>query len=111
MNAPDPAILARLTAINAACQGLSGRDKAGVLAMAYLIAATEARSEALIEPGGYQAEQEIQLADLETITALIREDSPDLELERLQLENDVAGTLRYLEQRRAELERSQPPDE
>ncbi len=108
-------ILARIIVIDTLCQDLSSRDKMDLLATAYLLAASQVRAEAFMEPGGFQAEQANQLAALETMAAQIRADTPDVELERLQLENDIPGILRLLKHRRDTLrdalDHLRPPDE
>ena len=53
-----------------------------------------ARSEALAFPGEFPAEQGRQLDHLEKIATLVRNDTPDIELERLFQEKDYEGVRR-----------------
>ena len=64
--------------------------------LAWVMVGMQARQEALAIPGGFQAERERQLEHLGKLAWLVREDTPDLELERLMLEGDVEGLARHL---------------
>jgi len=77
-------------------QGSPSSERADILLTAYLITAANARNEAIIEPGGYLAEQARQLERLERAAALIKTDVPDVEAERLFHEGDIEGMLRHL---------------
>jgi hypothetical protein len=79
-----------------ACAGMSMDDRLLVLQLAWMILAQQARNDALAFPGGFPAEQTRQLAQLEKISHLVGEDTPDLELERLTREGDFDGALEHL---------------
>ena len=67
-----------------------------VLSLAWLERAQRLRSDALAIPDGFPDEQARQLRELEKITALVRGDAPDLELERLFHEGDLEGVWKHL---------------
>jgi len=67
-----------------------------VLSLAWLERAQRLRSDALAIPNGFPDEQARQLRELEKITALVRGDTPDLELERLFHEGDLEGVWQHL---------------
>jgi len=67
-----------------------------VLSLAWLERAQRLRSEALAIPNGFPDEQARQLRELEKITALVKGDAPDLELERLFHEGDLEGVWKHL---------------
>jgi hypothetical protein len=67
-----------------------------VLSLAWLERAQRLRSDALAVPNGFPDEQARQLRELEKITALVRGDAPDLELERLFHEGDLEGVWQHL---------------
>jgi hypothetical protein len=66
------------------------------LEMAWITLAEEARSAALLFPGGFPAERQRQLEHLEKMAALVRGGEPDQELERLYEAGDVDGVLERL---------------
>ena len=67
-----------------------------VLSLAWLERAQRLRSDALAIPDGFPDEQARQLRELEKITALVRGDAPDLELERLFHEGNLEGVWQHL---------------
>lgn len=67
-----------------------------VLSLAWLERAQRLRSDALAIPNGFPDEQARQLRELEKITALVKGDAPDLELERLFHEGDLQGVWQHL---------------
>src|SRR5688500_2921657 len=67
-----------------------------VLSLAWLERAQRLRSEALAIPHGFPDEQARLLRELEKITALVKGDAPDLELERLFHEGDLEGVWKHL---------------
>ena len=80
-----------------ACAELSTREKLDVLQLTWLTWASNARMEALIEPGGFQTERARQVEVLREMADLISFDEPDLEMERLYHENDIAGMVRHVQ--------------
>ena len=66
------------------------------LEMAWITLAEEARSAALLFPGGFPAERHRQLERLEKMLVLVRGGEADLELERLCQERNVEGVLEHL---------------
>ena len=81
----------------AACGDLSAQDRLDVLLFAWLVLASQARTEALIAPGGFPAVRDRQAARLRTMADLVASDEPDLEMERLFQEGDIAGMLRHVQ--------------
>ncbi|HEY0873602.1 MAG TPA: hypothetical protein VGD94_09025 [Vicinamibacterales bacterium] len=95
----DRTTFERVMDITAQLESLGDVDRLEVLEIAWLVMAANARNAALALPGGFPAEQARQLTHLEKIALLVREDSPDLEGERLFLEGDIAGMLRHMRAR------------
>jgi hypothetical protein len=81
---------------------LSTQDKLEVIELLWLAFAANARTEQLAIPGGFQEEQARQVERLDKFAALIRADAPDLECERLWLEDDLEGMVEHLKRRVAE---------
>lgn len=77
------------------CAALSMGDQLMVLQIAWIVLAKQARDQALAFPGGFPGEQARQLEQLVKIAAFIREDTPDLELERLNQDGDFDGALKH----------------
>ena len=86
-----------LLRVYAACAGLSIRDRLSVLQIAWLAIADNARTEAQMSLGGFLEEQVRQLTQLRKMFALVDNDEPDLEIERLYLEGDREGIRRRME--------------
>lgn len=82
-----------------ACAALPMDDRLLVVQLAWTILAQQARNEALAFPGGFQAERDRQAAQLEQVALVVREDTPDIELERLLQEGDTEGVLRHIRKR------------
>jgi hypothetical protein len=82
--------------ISTLLESLNDTDRLEVLEIAWLMTAANARNAALALPGGFPAEQARQLTHLEKMALLVREDTPDLEAERLFLEGDIPGMLRHM---------------
>jgi len=89
----------RLLQINALLEDLPAKTRVDFLSGIWLFAASAARSEALVEPGGFPAERTRQLERLENMTLLTAADEPDLEMERLGHEGDYEGLLRLYQER------------
>jgi hypothetical protein len=87
-----------------ACADLAPADRVMALSTVWILAASEARSAALIEPGGFPAERDRQLKILSKFAEMIAGDEPDLELERLGHEGDVDGISRHMRARLRELD-------
>lgn len=98
-------VLDRLLRIDEALAGLSTQDQLDVLATAWMVTAKIARTEATSQDD-FGEEQDRQAVLLERIVLLIKEETPDSELERLCLEGNVTGLLDYVRQRR--IEKRQP---
>ena len=78
----DGELLEATNRVLGACATMSMDDRLLVLQLAWVLLAQQARNEALAFPGGFPTEQAHQLEQLEKIALLVREDTPDLELER-----------------------------
>jgi hypothetical protein len=89
------------------CANLPMDDRLLVLQLAWIILAQQARNQALAFPGGFQGEQSRQVGQLEKTALLVREDTPDIELERLTQEGDYAGCLEHLRKLRDDLEKGE----
>jgi hypothetical protein len=89
--------LESLVRVNAALAGLSARERLDVVNLAWLTIASNARTEALITPGGFQEERERQVQVLRAMAVLVSADEPDLEKERHFHEGDIEGLLRHLQ--------------
>lgn len=74
---------------------ISTKDRLILLETAWLVFASTARSEALLFPGGFPAEQANQLKHLENMAVLVREDTADLQAERFFQEGNVEGMLEH----------------
>lgn len=85
-------MLDRMNGTLSAVDGLSPEDQLFVLELAWLTRAAVVRAEA-IALGGFAAEQARQLDVLDKMAQLVREDTPDLEAERLYQEGDMVGWL------------------
>jgi hypothetical protein len=80
-----------------ACSVLSTTDdRLFALQLAWIILAQQARNDALAFPEGFPTERARQLAQLEKIALLVREDKPDLEFVRLQEEGNLEGVSLHL---------------
>jgi hypothetical protein len=66
-----------------ACAGLSTREKLDLLQLTWLSVASNARTEALVLPGGFPEERARQMALLHEMADQIGADKPDLKAERL----------------------------
>jgi hypothetical protein len=69
---------------------LNTGEQMEVLELAWMRTAESARQAALAFPDGFQNELERQVTRLEILAEEVREDTPDLEGQRLLLENDPA---------------------
>ena len=78
---------------------ISTRDRLVLLETAWLAFASTARSDALVFPGGFPAEQASQLKHLERMALLVREDTADLQAERFFQEGNVEGMLEHFRSR------------
>jgi hypothetical protein len=65
----------------------------------WMVAAATERREALALPGGFTAAQSRQIEQLEKLVAMVRDDKPDLEGERLYQEGDMTGYAKHLRAR------------
>jgi len=83
-----------LLRVYTACAGLSMQARLEILELAWLTVASNARTEALIQPGGFPEERTRQVEHLRRMIDLVTVDEPDLELERLYQEGDIDGMLR-----------------
>jgi hypothetical protein len=86
-----------LVRVNAVLAGLPTQERLDVLELAWLTMASQARTEALITPGGFPAERDRQVQVLRNMAVLVGDDEPDLEMERLFQEGDHEGMLRRLQ--------------
>ena len=96
----EKALFDLLVEINVLCatRGLSDSDRLELFELAWMATASNIRTAALALPGGFPTEQASQVDHLEQMAALVRFDSPDLEMERLFQEGDIEGVLRHLQQ-------------
>ena len=94
----DGTLLVALDAIADVCTEAfsSIDDRLLACELAWLVFAGIARSEALAFPGGFPGEQARQVERLEKMVGLVRDDAPDLELERLFQEGNVEEIARRL---------------
>ncbi len=83
---------------------ISTRDRLVLLETAWLAFASTARSDALVFPGGFPAEQASQLKHLERMALLVREDTADLEAERFFQEGDVECMLEHFRSKMRQLQ-------
>ena len=83
-----------LTRAYLACSHLSTAEKLNVFAGVWLAVASQARTEALGEPGGFPAERARQVAMLQRFAEAIAADEPDLETERLYHAGYIDSMLR-----------------
>ncbi len=83
---------------------ISTQDRLILLETAWLVVASTARSDALVFPGGFPAEQASQLKHLERMSLLVREDTADLEAERFFQEGDVEGMRKHFRAKIRQLE-------
>jgi hypothetical protein len=98
----DYAFLDTLRSVLKVCDdtGAPIEEQLTVLELAWIAWAQRARSAALALPGGFPAEQARQLDRLVKIVRLVKDDVPDLELERLHQEGDIEGVVDYLKKLR-----------
>jgi hypothetical protein len=75
-------------------------ERLQMLSVVWTVVASDARQERLFGPGGFQTEQRRQLDELERLARLVREDTPDLEYQRLVHEGNFDSLLDYLRRRR-----------
>jgi hypothetical protein len=78
----DTALYEVTTRVLDACRTLSSPDALRALELAWLSLAQRARYEALVHPGGFRDERVRQLSELATLTRLVDEEVPTLEMER-----------------------------
>ncbi len=83
---------------------ISTQDRLILLETAWLVVASTARSDALVFPGGFPAEQASQLKHLERMAFLVREDTADLQAERFLQEGNVAGMLEHFRSKMRQLQ-------
>lgn len=88
--------LERMVKVIDACDGLPPADTLFVLEMAWLATASNLRNAQLANPGGFPSERDRQAETLEKLAAIVRSDTPDVELERLWLEGDNEGAVRHV---------------
>jgi hypothetical protein len=79
-----------------ACQPLPVKERLDALSLVWLVVAKEVRDTALAFPGGYPTERSRQLKELERLADLVRDDEPDIELERFMQEGDFDSAIEYL---------------
>ena len=91
--------LERVQQIDGILADLPAKIRLDFLSGIWLLAASAARSESLVEPGGFPAERMRQLERLENMRLLTAHDEPDLEIERLNHEGDYVGLLRLFQER------------
>ena len=70
---------------------LESDDQLFALELAWVSVAWKARTAAIASPGGFPAQQARQVERLAKVSALVADDTPDLELERLWHDGDVEG--------------------
>lgn len=95
-------ILDFIIRVNAVLEGLTAHERLEVMNLAWLAVANNARTEALILPGGFPAERSRQVDQLRQMADLVSTDEPDLEMERLYHEGDVEGMARRIRDLRDE---------
>ena len=91
--------LERMMRIYGACEELSTEQRLEVLTFVWLAVASNARTEALVVPGGFPAERDRQVKTLRTVAECVGADEPDLEVQRLCQEGDHEGWMRVVLQR------------
>ena len=77
---------------------LPDAEQMTALEIAWISLAKTRRDKALAFPGGFKEEQDRQLAQLDKVKQLVSGDEPDLELERLTLEEDWDGVMKRLQE-------------
>jgi hypothetical protein len=94
----DKASLDAIFSLLAVCDAKTGSlgDALRMLELTWLERAECARSRALVLRGGFRAEQAAQLLQLERMAEFVREDRPDMTLEALFREGDLAGVVRHM---------------
>jgi hypothetical protein len=93
----DQRIWGATKAVLDALSGLPLEERLMALQLAWIACAGWARNDALAYPGGFPAEQARQLVHLKNMASLVREATPDLELERLIQAGDTAGANAHLQ--------------
>jgi hypothetical protein len=98
----DKAALDAIFSLLAVCDAKTGslEDALRMLELTWLERAECARSRALVVRGGFRAEQASQLEQLARMVQFVREDRPDMELEGLFQEGDLAGVVRHMDKGR-----------
>ena len=99
-----------LTRAYLACSHLSTAEKLNVFAGVWLAVASQARTEALGEPGGFPAERARQVAMLQRFAEVIAAEEPDLETVRLYHAGYIDGMLRRVRQHLNDLDAREPGD-
>jgi hypothetical protein len=79
-------------------------ERLAMLSTAWTIVASDARHQQLFVPGGFQTVQGRQLDELAKLARLVREDTPDLEYQRLLHEGNFDSLFKYLRRRLNELD-------
>jgi hypothetical protein len=78
-------------------QGFDDHAQLELFEIGWLITAGNIRNMAIDTPGGFQKEQERQLNLLAKMVALVNDETPDPEMERLVRAGDVQGIVERLD--------------
>ena len=97
-----------LTRAYLACSHLSTAEKLNVFAGVWLAVASQARTEALGEPGGFPAERARQVAMLQRFAEAIAAEEPDLETARLYHAGYIDSMLRRIRMHVNDLDAASP---
>lgn len=91
-------------------RNIEDRERLDILSIAWLLTAGNVRAEALAIPEGFPAEQARQITLLDRLALLVREDTPDLEGERLFQEGDYDGMMQHYARRLSDAMREADQD-
>jgi hypothetical protein len=97
--------------VNLVCADLSTPEKLDLLSAAWLLVASNARTERLAEPDGFPTERAHQVERLRAFAEMIALDEPDLETERLWHEGNYQEMVQRQHQQLQQLLDEKPRDE
>ena len=106
-------LVERILHVQRACGYGSSHEQLALLLATWLVQASVVRTEALIEPGGFQAARDRQADRLRWCADMIAADTPDVEMKRLYQEGNITGMLRHAQQQIDGVQNGdpQPPEE
>ena len=92
----DPKRFDAVNAVLDACATLPFDDRLMVLEIAWLASAKAARTGTAADRGGFPSVQAIQVAQLDAVARLVRQDAPDPVLDRLLRNGDYDGVATHV---------------